>query len=74
MAGSITVLHPAVNRGILGSNPSQPGVSQTAVADIEREAIKNPRVETLVKIAQALELEPMETADLIGINLYKDKK
>ncbi|MBD3280195.1 helix-turn-helix domain-containing protein [Candidatus Dojkabacteria bacterium] len=46
------------------------GLSQTSVADIEREAIKNPRIETLIGIAQTLELEAKETADLIGINIY----
>jgi len=49
------------------------GISQTAVGEIECGNILNPRVETLIKIAQALELEPKETADLIGINLYKKK-
>ncbi len=50
------------------------GISQTAVADIERGAITNPRVETLIKLAQALELNSKETADLMGVNIYKEKK
>ncbi|MBD3280384.1 helix-turn-helix domain-containing protein [Candidatus Dojkabacteria bacterium] len=49
------------------------GVSSTSVADIERGAIKDPRISTLVSIAEALELTPKESADLMGINLYKAK-
>lgn len=50
------------------------GISQTAVADIERGAITNPRVETLVKLGQALELNSKETADLMRVNIYKEQK
>ena len=47
------------------------GISSGGLTDVLNEKVKNPRIDTLIKIAEALNLNDHEFAELCGYKNYK---
>lgn len=49
------------------------GISSGGLTDVLNKKVKNPRIDTLIKIAEALELTNDEFAELCGYRNYSKK-